>query len=226
MLVDLGSDGQISFSASRMDPMVVDVGPSADWVKVNVRQTVRRSDLTCMNIWWWCCVVNCIWNQLLTLNVIYAYAQKDCFEIYALVPGLLREEVWKCLPRHIIYMRMHMYSSFFLFFFFCICMSSAQVGSEHLALIWYWTEKQNNSSWLIVSFSNLGQCFHSEFSCYVLFVLVRYWGICSIGGSRTVFSLFWYSICDCVFWCPLNSGACTVGSSWPLGYIRWSRATW
>ncbi|KAL3621566.1 hypothetical protein CASFOL_036478 [Castilleja foliolosa] len=36
---------------------VVDVGPPADWVKVNVRQT------------------------------------KDCFEVYALVPGLLREEV-------------------------------------------------------------------------------------------------------------------------------------
>ncbi|XP_015935260.1 AT-rich interactive domain-containing protein 6 isoform X1 [Arachis duranensis] len=36
---------------------VVDVGPPADWVKVNVRET------------------------------------KDCFEVYALVPGLLREEV-------------------------------------------------------------------------------------------------------------------------------------
>ncbi|KAL7127924.1 hypothetical protein ABFS83_14G282500 [Erythranthe nasuta] len=36
---------------------VVDVGPPADWVKINVRQT------------------------------------KDCFEVYALVPGLLREEV-------------------------------------------------------------------------------------------------------------------------------------
>lgn len=36
---------------------VVDLGPPADWVKINVRET------------------------------------KDCFEIYALVPGLLREEV-------------------------------------------------------------------------------------------------------------------------------------
>ncbi|XP_010539760.1 PREDICTED: AT-rich interactive domain-containing protein 5-like [Tarenaya hassleriana] len=36
---------------------VIDVGPPADWVKINVRET------------------------------------KDCFEIYALVPGLLREEV-------------------------------------------------------------------------------------------------------------------------------------
>ncbi|KAL5988472.1 hypothetical protein ACLOJK_036237 [Asimina triloba] len=41
----------------QVDSMVVDVGPPADWVKINVRRT------------------------------------KDCFEIYALVPGLLREEV-------------------------------------------------------------------------------------------------------------------------------------
>ncbi|KAJ4964326.1 hypothetical protein NE237_024265 [Protea cynaroides] len=41
----------------QMDTMVVDIGPPADWVKVNVRKT------------------------------------KDCFEVYALVPGLLREEV-------------------------------------------------------------------------------------------------------------------------------------
>ncbi|KAG0454493.1 hypothetical protein HPP92_023487 [Vanilla planifolia] len=39
------------------DSVVVDVGPPADWVKINVRRT------------------------------------KDCFEVYALVPGLLREEV-------------------------------------------------------------------------------------------------------------------------------------
>ncbi|KAI7991441.1 AT-rich interactive domain-containing protein 5 [Camellia lanceoleosa] len=36
---------------------VADIGPPADWVKINVRET------------------------------------KDCFEVYALVPGLLREEV-------------------------------------------------------------------------------------------------------------------------------------
>ncbi|RYR41791.1 hypothetical protein Ahy_A08g038206 isoform A [Arachis hypogaea] len=41
----------------RLVTAVVDVGPPADWVKVNVRET------------------------------------KDCFEVYALVPGLLREEV-------------------------------------------------------------------------------------------------------------------------------------
>uniref|UniRef100_A0A6N2LNL2 ARID domain-containing protein n=1 Tax=Salix viminalis TaxID=40686 RepID=A0A6N2LNL2_SALVM len=39
------------------DAMVIDVGPPADWVKINVQKT------------------------------------NDCFEIYALVPGLLREEV-------------------------------------------------------------------------------------------------------------------------------------
>ncbi|CAN6201091.1 unnamed protein product [Urochloa humidicola] len=39
------------------DSMVIDMGPPADWVKINVRRT------------------------------------KDCYEVYALVPGLLREEV-------------------------------------------------------------------------------------------------------------------------------------
>ncbi|XP_021650116.2 AT-rich interactive domain-containing protein 5 isoform X2 [Hevea brasiliensis] len=39
------------------DTMVIDIGPPADWVKINVQRT------------------------------------NDCFEIYALVPGLLREEV-------------------------------------------------------------------------------------------------------------------------------------
>ncbi|CAN6216291.1 unnamed protein product [Urochloa humidicola] len=39
------------------DSMVMDMGPPADWVKINVRRT------------------------------------KDCYEVYALVPGLLREEV-------------------------------------------------------------------------------------------------------------------------------------
>lgn len=40
-----------------LDMEIVDVGPPADWVKINVRES------------------------------------KDCFEVYALVPGLLREEV-------------------------------------------------------------------------------------------------------------------------------------
>ncbi|KAG5108345.1 hypothetical protein JHK84_045252 [Glycine max] len=42
---------------ARSDTSVVDIGPPADWVKINVQKT------------------------------------KDCFEVYALVPGLLREEV-------------------------------------------------------------------------------------------------------------------------------------
>ncbi|MFS8031506.1 putative transcription factor & chromatin remodeling ARID family [Helianthus anomalus] len=44
-------------SKPQLDSPVVDVGPPADWVKINVQRT------------------------------------KDCFEVYALVPGLLREEV-------------------------------------------------------------------------------------------------------------------------------------
>ncbi|KAE9458692.1 hypothetical protein C3L33_09388, partial [Rhododendron williamsianum] len=44
-------------TAKQLVTTVVDVGPPADWVKINVRET------------------------------------KDCFEVYALVPGLLREEV-------------------------------------------------------------------------------------------------------------------------------------
>ncbi|KAL6874042.1 hypothetical protein ACP4OV_014124 [Aristida adscensionis] len=43
--------------SGRNDSMVADMGPPADWVKINVRQT------------------------------------KDCYEVYALVPGLLREEI-------------------------------------------------------------------------------------------------------------------------------------
>ncbi|KAF9601815.1 hypothetical protein IFM89_023346 [Coptis chinensis] len=44
-------------SKPQIETEVVDLGPAADWVKINVRRT------------------------------------KDCFEVYALVPGLLREEV-------------------------------------------------------------------------------------------------------------------------------------
>ncbi|KAI9109671.1 hypothetical protein K1719_019301 [Acacia pycnantha] len=44
-------------SKPQLDTAVVDIGPQADWVKINVQKT------------------------------------KDCFEVYALVPGLLREEV-------------------------------------------------------------------------------------------------------------------------------------
>lgn len=41
----------------QLDTVVIDIGPPADWVKINVQRTI------------------------------------DCFEVYALVPGLLREEV-------------------------------------------------------------------------------------------------------------------------------------
>ncbi|KAH9654698.1 protein dead ringer [Citrus sinensis] len=41
----------------QLDTMIIDIGPPADWVKINVQRTI------------------------------------DCFEVYALVPGLLREEV-------------------------------------------------------------------------------------------------------------------------------------
>ncbi|GKV30240.1 hypothetical protein SLEP1_g39074 [Rubroshorea leprosula] len=44
-------------SRPQLDTAIVDIGPPADWVKINVQKT------------------------------------KDCFEVYALVPGLLREEV-------------------------------------------------------------------------------------------------------------------------------------
>ncbi|PHU10780.1 AT-rich interactive domain-containing protein 5 [Capsicum chinense] len=44
-------------SKPHLETMVVDIGPPADWVKINVQKT------------------------------------KDCYEVYALVPGLLREEV-------------------------------------------------------------------------------------------------------------------------------------
>ncbi|CAL5376875.1 unnamed protein product [Camellia sinensis] len=47
---------RLKASKPQSDSMVVDIGPAADWVKINVQRT------------------------------------KDCFEIYALVPGLLREE--------------------------------------------------------------------------------------------------------------------------------------
>ncbi|KAL5976937.1 hypothetical protein ACLOJK_021274 [Asimina triloba] len=60
---------EFGYIFSRVDAVVADIGPAADWVKINVRRT--RS-----------------------LNIaIHLFMQNDCFEIYALVPGLLREEV-------------------------------------------------------------------------------------------------------------------------------------
>ncbi|KAK3021508.1 hypothetical protein RJ639_046419 [Escallonia herrerae] len=48
---------RMKLSKPQLKSMVVDIGPPADWVKINIQRT------------------------------------KDCFEVYALVPGLLREEV-------------------------------------------------------------------------------------------------------------------------------------
>ncbi|KAK2984468.1 hypothetical protein RJ640_026955 [Escallonia rubra] len=48
---------RMKLSKPQLESMVVDIGPPADWVKINIQRT------------------------------------KDCFEVYALVPGLLREEV-------------------------------------------------------------------------------------------------------------------------------------
>lgn len=66
-----------------MDTSVVDIGPPADWVKINVQKTVSLSY---------------VWIEYNLFNyIIYSSrescVQKDCFEVYALVPGLLREEV-------------------------------------------------------------------------------------------------------------------------------------
>lgn len=68
--------------AARLDTAVVDVGPPADWVKVNVQKTV--SSVLKYNIIF-------IFNLLIAMK--FFFLQKDCFEVYALVPGLLREEV-------------------------------------------------------------------------------------------------------------------------------------
>ncbi|XP_006656264.1 AT-rich interactive domain-containing protein 5-like [Oryza brachyantha] len=55
----LEDDRVVPYKSDKLqnDSMVLDLGPPADWVKINVRRT------------------------------------KDCYEVYALVPGLLREEV-------------------------------------------------------------------------------------------------------------------------------------
>ncbi|XP_062178562.1 AT-rich interactive domain-containing protein 6-like [Phragmites australis] len=59
MTPTLEDDRLIPYKSDKLQngSMVIDMGPPADWVKINVRRT------------------------------------KDCYEVYALVPGLLREEV-------------------------------------------------------------------------------------------------------------------------------------
>lgn len=73
-----------------LETMVVDIGPPADWVKINVQRTVRFSFSTGMIRFLMWCVIFSPWG--LTSNVKW-FVQKDCYEVYALVPGLLREEV-------------------------------------------------------------------------------------------------------------------------------------
>lgn len=69
---------------ARLVTTVVDLGPPADWVKINVRETVSSSKIPSIST---LCLL------ALPLTVMFLHKQKDCFEIYALVPGLLREEV-------------------------------------------------------------------------------------------------------------------------------------
>jgi hypothetical protein len=77
---------------------VVDVGPPADWVKVNVRETVSVF-VYLFVIFFFPRNVLLDMTELLSIfcwDPDYFHcicAQKDCFEVYALVPGLLREEV-------------------------------------------------------------------------------------------------------------------------------------
>jgi hypothetical protein len=91
--------------------MVMDVGEPADWVKINVRQTVSFTMIILFNH-----MVHKYYNvlsseilnillrvvspcelpfrfELKLLHLVTSFVQKECFEIYALVPGLLREEV-------------------------------------------------------------------------------------------------------------------------------------
>lgn len=78
------------FASRRVVTNIVDLGPPADWVKISVRETVSAFySLFQLSI---PSTVNCIGPYYLHC----LYAQKDCFEVYALVPGLLREEVSPC----------------------------------------------------------------------------------------------------------------------------------
>ncbi|XP_033131357.1 AT-rich interactive domain-containing protein 3 isoform X4 [Brassica rapa] len=74
----------IQVSRPMLDVTVVDVGPPADWVKINVQRTV-------------CCYLENLSNPptlfYVLINILFKCPQEDCFEVYALVPGLVREEV-------------------------------------------------------------------------------------------------------------------------------------
>lgn len=72
---------------NRVDVSVVDIGLPADRVKVNVQKTVSslvslsQLSFSAGNF------EDLIWSWIKFLS------QMDCFEVYALVPGLLREQV-------------------------------------------------------------------------------------------------------------------------------------
>ncbi|XP_048593253.1 AT-rich interactive domain-containing protein 3-like isoform X2 [Brassica napus] len=74
----------IQVSRPMLDVTVVDVGPPADWVKINVQRTV-------------CYYLENLSNPptlfYVLINSLFKCPQEDCFEVYALVPGLVREEV-------------------------------------------------------------------------------------------------------------------------------------
>ncbi|KAG9154247.1 hypothetical protein Leryth_000702 [Lithospermum erythrorhizon] len=78
---------------ARLVTSVVDVGPPADWVKINVRETVRSLGHRII------CYHFSIPTPLCSISVhnltrlMVFCEQKDGFEVYALVPGLLHEEV-------------------------------------------------------------------------------------------------------------------------------------
>lgn len=71
---------------NRLEIMVVDVGVPADWVKVNVQRMV------CIFVFFIQSLVcsHSTHRDLTSFNLVVL--QKDCYEVYALVPGLLREE--------------------------------------------------------------------------------------------------------------------------------------
>ncbi|XP_022743914.1 AT-rich interactive domain-containing protein 6-like isoform X2 [Durio zibethinus] len=68
----------------QLDTMVINIGAPADWVKINVQKTVSLSHLLFLEQ----CAIS-----LLSMNLSLSFSQIDCYEVYALVPGLLREEV-------------------------------------------------------------------------------------------------------------------------------------
>lgn len=86
--ITLEMDSDKQFNCDRVVTTVADVGPPANWVKINVRETV--SIVISMALY----IYNMRFNFLQFPSWLYvSHAQKDCFEVYALVPGLLREEV-------------------------------------------------------------------------------------------------------------------------------------